>query len=534
MNATRFLRTGLSAVLVGLLAATAACTAGSDAGEETQGTEDDLTSITARSRKLEFAGTVYVESNATEAQILQTVRAQTQTAFGPLRTAEIAVNSRELKEVDASRFAKRPVKVVDTAAAGAPARDMIEVKYTYTDDAVVALSYANRSSAPLALMNPSYKSQTERILRECTPNDTHAREFASSAWYIFEPGLESCKQAIRTEQAKVDAERARLTDPRTQVSKTEVDRLYIPITAKLGADRTNRGASYPEYHRLYKGGVKQDKLVIGLVFGLIDHDAHGGPSGDFNWGELMTALELVMEAQGEFKPVAGPDTVDLARFTLASGRTVDNPSFRDLVRLKTGGSSLRLSSADSQDLQKQFAERIYKKWLVVEKPIKVQVGNEAPRDFAIQMQMYFGADSDAKPHKYATKNSDVFIYNGHSSIGYGPLDPSRFTAADFPASYQLMWMDGCVSYNYYHKDYLPLKEGGTKNLDLVTNGLEAPAWRGGTANGRFLVSLLDPQRGGSYKDLLLAAEDTEALRVADGELDNEFTPARFPIRISPR
>ena len=379
-------------------------------------------------------------------------------------------------------------------------------------------------------MNPSYRSQTERILRECTTNDSHAREFASSAWYIFEPGLYTCQEAMRLEQDKVDAERALLRAPRTQVSKTEVERLYIPITAKLGADRTNRGASYPEYHRLFKGGVQQNKLVFGLVFGMIDHDTTAGPSADFNWGELMTALDLVMTAHGEFKPVAGPDTIDLARFQLAGGRVIANPSFKDLVKLKTGGSSLRLSSAESTELQKLFAARIYKKWLVVEKTTKVQIGNEAPRDFGIQMQMYFGAESDSKPHKYATKNTDVFIYNGHSSIGYGPLDPSRFTAADFPASYQLMWMDGCVSYNYYHKDYLPLKTGGTKNLDLVTNGLEAPAWRGGTANGNFMVSLLNR---GSYKDLLLAAQDTEALRVADGELDNEFTPARFPIVVAP-
>lgn len=147
--------------------------------------------------------------------------------------------------------------------------------------------------------------------------------------------------------------------------------------------------------------------------------------------------------------------------------------------------------------------------------------------------VYFGASSDSRPHKYATKNSDVFIYNGHSSIGYGPLDPRNFTAADFPASYQLMWMDGCVSYNYYHKDYIPLKEGGTKNLDLVTNGLEAPAFRGGLANGQFLVKLLDG-RSSSYRDLLLAAEATEALRVVDGELDNEYRPDRLDIRITPR
>ena len=112
-------------------------------------------------------------------------------------------------------------------------------------------------------------------------------------------------------------------------------------------------------------------------------------------------------------------------------------------------------------------------------------------------------------------------------------NPSRFTAADFPASYQILWVDGCVSYNYYHKDYIPLKAGGTKNLDIITNGVEAPSWRSGHAMGQWLIKLLDG-RSSSYKDLLVAAQDTEALRVVDGELDNEFTPARFPIVITPR
>jgi len=63
MNAPRFLRTGLTALLVGLLATTAACSADSGGAEETDGTEDDLTSVTARSRSFEFVGTVYVEAN---------------------------------------------------------------------------------------------------------------------------------------------------------------------------------------------------------------------------------------------------------------------------------------------------------------------------------------------------------------------------------------------------------------------------------------------------------------------------------------
>jgi hypothetical protein len=533
MNASRFLRTGLSALLVGLLATTAACTADSGAGEETEGTEDDLTSVTARSRSFEFVGTVYVDATASDATILQAVRAQSQTAFGPLRTAEAAVNSRELKEVDARSFAKRPVTVIDTNVANDPGKRMLEVKYTYKDNAVVGLQYTNRSSMPLAVMSPSYRQQTERILTECTPNDEHSREFSSQIWYVFEPTLQQCQTAIKAEQDKVAADRAKLRDPRAQVAKSDVERLYLPITAKLGADKTNRGASYPDYHRLYKGGVKQDKLVVSLVYGFIDHDHSAGPAADYNFGELMTTLSEVMDSGGDYKVVAGPDAVDLAHFTLASGKKVDNASFKDLVGLKTGRSTLALSSSEKSELTKLFAERITRKWVAIEKAVKVKVGNEAPRDFAIQYLVYYGAESDSTPHKYATKNSDVFLYNGHSSIGYGPLDPSRFTAADFASSYQILWVDGCVSYNYYHKDYIPLKAGGTKNLDLITNGVEAPSWRSGHAMGQWLIKLLDG-KGSSYKDLLIAAQDTEALRVVDGELDNEFTPARYPIAVTPR
>ena len=127
----------------------------------------------------------------------------------------------------------------------------------------------------------------------------------------------------------------------------------------------------------------------------------------------------------------------------------------------------------------------------------------------------------------------MFLYNGHSYIGYGPLDPSNFRKGDFPDSYQIFWVDGCVSYNYYEKDYYPLKDGGTKNLDLVTNGIEAPSWRSGHAMGQFVVTLLNGQNA-SYRDLLKSAEDTDPLRVVDGEVDNDFTPAKFPISISNR
>src|SRR5512140_3113545 len=117
---SRFFRTGLTALLVGLLATTAACSADSG-GEDSASGEDDLTSITARSRTLSFIGTVYVDPGASDSDILAAVRAQSQTAFGPLRTSNVAVNSRELKEVDPHSFVKRTVKVVDPASPAATA-----------------------------------------------------------------------------------------------------------------------------------------------------------------------------------------------------------------------------------------------------------------------------------------------------------------------------------------------------------------------------------------------------------------------------
>jgi hypothetical protein len=91
----------------------------------------------------------------------------------------------------------------------------------------------------------------------------------------------------------------------------------------------------------------------------------------------------------------------------------------------------------------------------------------------------------------------TWAHNGHSYIRSGPLDPTRFTRDDFSKAYQILWVDECVSYNYYHKDYIPLKEGGTKNLDLITNGLEAPSYRSGISMGQFLARFLSSRAGPS-------------------------------------
>jgi hypothetical protein len=168
----------------------------------------------------------------------------------------------------------------------------------------------------------------------------------------------------------------------------------------------------------------------------------------------------------------------------------------------------------------------------------VSIGGAPAKPVTIKLQSYFGAETDPTPHKRGIKTSDVFVYNGHSYIGYGPLDPSQFTSSDFPPSYQIMAINGCVSYNYYEKDYFPLKNGGTKNLELITNGLESWVNESGPAMGRLVGSLIDGKLN-DYQDVLKAAQFTQfgydwgmdALRVVDGELDNVYDPAKVKITI---
>ena len=495
-------------------------------GVPVTGDEDDLTSNTALSRNIDFVGVVYVSAAAGEQEIISAVNAQCKTGFGPLRNAKAVPNTRELKNADPASFKRTVVEVVDTLNGNAVTK-MLRVSYRYKDIAVVDKSYAYRSSIPLAVLGKDAQSQSDRVYRECTDNSEHTREYP--LWYEFEPSRSSCRAAISAEQTAIDAERRKLTSKKTQVSKLEAERLYLPITVKIGPDKTNKGASYPEYHRLFSGGVEAGKLVIGLVNGTIDDDKPEitDDSGYSDWTDELEALAGVRP----FAIVATDPPADFSAFKVGN-KTLSNPTLQNIVDLNNG----RLAGyddAEQRELKKLVGAKLARRWITLEAPVTVRIGSAEPKAVTFKVQTYFGADSNAAVYKRAIKTSDVFIYNGHSYIGSGPLDSSRFTKDDFPASYQILFIDGCVSYNYYEKDYIPLKEGGTKNLDLITNGIEAPSYQSGYALGEFLSAMLSGKQP-SYRDLLTAAEATDSLRVVDGEVDNVYSPAKQPIQVDDR
>ncbi len=516
----------------------AGCAADTD-DEAVAGDEEDLTSLTARSRKLEFAGYVYIEPNAGDWEITAAVKRQTQSAFGALREANVGVNSRELKDVDPSTFLKTPVQVVDPANPSAPPRTMLKVAYTFTDDAVVPTPMASRSAISLGLLGRDYQSQSARILQECTSGDQHARDFQNSIWYVFDPSLSKCKSAMTTEQQKIDADRRGVGAGKVPLS--EVNRLYIPMTARMRRGQTTAPVKYPEYDRLFAGGVEANKLVIGMVNGTMAdwaagerHDAYE----DSGYPMWYGSIREVFKARAGFKLVGVEGVAKPLEYRVGT-KTVTFASFDDMLAFELDNRNPTGISGwtERNELRKVIANTLIRHWVTFEAPVTVKMNGQT-KPFTIKLQTIFGAETDSTPHKRAIKTSDIFVYNGHSYIGYGPLDPSRFTSQDFPSTYQVLNVNGCVSYNYYEKDYIPLKAGGTKNLDLVTNGLESWVNESGPAMGRYVGAFIDGKMN-SYTDILKAAQFTyfgydwgmDALRVVDGELDNKYTPSRTPIVI---
>lgn len=503
-------------------------------GMSSSSSDEDLTSKTARARTITFEGLLYLQPTASEMDVRRAVDAQARTAFGPMHAADLSVATRDVKVLDPAAITRRKVDVVGADGTRTP---KLEVRFTYADQALAGPRHDRSSTVSLALLAPGYQADKDRILRECTTNDDHAREFASSLWYVFDPSLSSCRSAIAFEQGKIDAARTALPAPVgdvPQVAEVEAKRLYLPITAKLGADTTNTKTSYPEYQRLFTGGVAKDRVVVGVIQGLVGHGLEGSPSADYGYGEYMAILGELFESHPGFTITKVEPSEDLATFPLSTGNTVTNVRIQDIVSwARTRRFPATLSRSEQTELVDLISRRLYRHWVTIETQVDVAIGGAPARPVTIEVNAYFGAEQDKAPYRRAVKSSDVFLYNGHSYIGAGPLDPTAFARSDLPPSYQLFFINGCVSYNYYHGGFVDIKEGGTQNLDLVSNGLETPAYDSGRAMGRLLARLLDGTNA-SYGDLLGAASSTDQMRVVDGELDNEFAIDRDAVTLTRR
>ncbi len=519
------------AALAAAVAVVAGCSSPSD--DAAAGDEDDLTSLTARQRILTFDGVVYVSPETSEADTLAATRKQTQTAFGALLASKVSVRTREVQNVDPGSLRKRAVLVVDTNVANDPGKPMVEVSYKYKDEAVIPVELARHSSLSLALLAQGADYEWKTIVPDCTKGDKEARDDAEGGllWYDFDPTKASCRHAIDREQRRIDTDTDNLTNKSKMVSKSRAERLFLPTAMRLARAATADKATYPEYDKLFGGGTDPNALTIALVNGRLAHE-HVEASKDDGYYEWMDTLGVIFTKHPEFelKKIEPAETLTSA---MVAGHKIDGLSFKDFIQWTVYGTGYPagLSAADKKELTTKMAAKLDNHWVTFEKKVKVAMGDGPAKDFTLRIETLFGADEDPEPHRHALKRGDVVVYNGHSYIGYGPLDPSNFTASSFPSTYQLFFFDSCVSFNYYEKDFFTLKPGGSKVLDLITNGIEAPEYKSGEMQGNLISRLLDGSLP-SYQTLLGSASATDSLRVVDGELDNTYHPSRVKVRVT--
>jgi len=415
-----------------------------------------------------------------------------------------------------------------------------EVSYTYRARALVEKSLASKSSLSLALLMGNYQSFVSDIIRDCVENYAEDQEFASSFWYVYAPNESTCQTLIQKEAQKVQSERVGLTAG--QIGETEYARRFLPVTAQLDSV-AGPAVSYPEYDRLYgTDDATKKKVVVYQIVGVASHD--GDPedqrhANDMGFVEFFKMFKVLSDKWPKLQ-VSADSSVD--PLSVVFNGTTYSGSFDDLYRWTVShyGYPSGITSSNSDDFRRAIHDHIYRKWIRVEVPLTVQSGHST-KQMTLQLRLLFGTDSGYTVKSYfkeAFKNGDVVMYDGHSYIGSGPLDPNNYSASDFAFKYQVFLFNSCVSFNYYGVDYFDLKSGGTKDLDLVTNGLEVWIRDGGKSMGQFIVALFDGKQN-NWLTVLTRTQISSYFGVhdpnrnVDGEQDNVYDPNSTPITVTP-
>lgn len=119
-------------------------------------------------------------------------------------------------------------------------------------------------------------------------------------------------------------------------------------------------------------------------------------------------------------------------------------------------------------------------------PFVEELVKQTPKGL-VKYRIFFGASTIyegiafQKMLAHSLMNSSIMLYAGHSGLGeYLNLDLMQNNAQlKMQANqqrYQIYYFNSCSSYPYYNSQYLNLKKTssdpkGTKNLDIITNGL---------------------------------------------------------------
>ncbi len=545
----------VSRTFLGLAAlGTAACAVSTRAGEpegDPNGDESALTGTTSVERGIHFQGVVYLNDGSGDDAVRVAIARQVKSAIGGLRATKVALNDRgALHNLDPAKWKRQSLVVVDPAAptaTNAPSRTVLAVTYAYDDRAVVTNTLASRSAVSFTMLADDYAPHADALKSACSDDATTD---VDSLWYHFAPELASCKTAIASETTAIAKEVAALAGRAGAIGPKQAARWYLPVTAKLDAPVLPGRDFAPEYDRLFKvaGSRAGDaKLEIYAFFG-VDQDVRD--PDDALAQEAARFLRSLLRAQPSFRPVLTDPFTYLLDFQV-DGKKLAGVTYEQMLGwlLDKSGYPAEVSTdaAKIADLRRQAIGKLAERWIAWDLPVTVTTSDGKQRALTIEVKTYYGVEdgsADARQHaqwRYleAFWYGDVFLYNGHSHFGHGPLEPTNYSSQNFDDRYQLMMINSCISFNYYHQDFLAMKPGGSKNLDVIVNGLPSWVWGGGEVAARLVSGLISGQQP-TYPQLLQSMRlDTpwgekayDPMRVVDGELDNAYASAKSPLKLA--
>lgn len=307
--------------------------------------------------------------------------------------------------------------------------------------------------------------------KNCSDSDPN-HQTVDFFWYFWEPSRPGCDH------------------------KENIQYQVVPF--EIISETLQSQQTFPEYQRLLNDKYHQNSLSMTFAFGYVETPDHPLPENDIDAGAL------------EYR------------------------KFLDVVR--TG---LDFEYQESLILQKEYRTYVHAKEVMghrfsgqrngVQITINVLLNGEID-----QMEVF--------SKSFAHDHDNFFAWAGHSRLGQGfDADYLYYRLSSYPEyysitdEYQLIYWGGCNSYSYYalpffdmKKKYYPQQDPtGTKNLDLVVNGLPSYFAMGSVNMNVFLQSLVHWEQRWSYQSIVDSLETQTynmmgvyALVAALGDEDN--------------
>ncbi len=516
----------------------------SGAASDDEVADSPLTGTTSAERGIHFEGQVYVATSASDDDIRTSIAREVKTAIGALRDPKVSINDRGASNaLDTAKWTKRSLSVVDPKNPAAPPGETLRVTYRYDDRAVVTNTLAARSAIDFTMLADDYGAHADPLKTACTDDSTTDTD---SLWYHYAPGNAACQTKVRAELAAIAAERSALGEGDTKVGPVEAGRWFLPVTAKLDPPKLLNQKFSPEYDRLF--GVGTDKSTV-LVYAFFGVDVDETNPDDYLAQEAVRFFRAMLRAQPNFRVTKTEPSAQLFDIDV-DGKRIANVSWEKMFSwlLDKSGYPAEVGSDRTKidALRRAALAKLTERWIEWTLPIEVAAPGGAPKQMNVVVRSFFGLEdgsAEARQHaqwRYleAFWHGDVFVYNGHSHFGHGPLEPALYNAQNFNDRYQVVMVNSCISFNYYHQDFLNMKPGGSKNLDMVLNGLPSYVYGGGEATARFVTGLLDGKQKpyvdlleGMRMDMPWGERGYDPMRVVDGELDNAFSQAKTPLTL---